>query len=325
MFRRILVPLDGSRRAEQALPIAARIARSSSGTIVLYRVVGRPSALALYGITTSDLSSPEAESLRDQAQAYLTAVSHNEALVGITIECAVSEGLVAEEILAAHAKHSSDLVVMCSHGHSEPSRWLLGSVAEKVARLSETPVLVLRERGIPALIQAAETATAQSPLRVLVPLDGSPLAEGAVQPACALALALTHEQHAAIHFLTVIPPGGPDVQSATPDTQRSQRAARAEIEGRIGEYLGRLAAQIGETTAHALEITSSVEFSADAATTILRVAGQQLESDDVVTPIDCNVIALTTHGSGGKRPWSIGTVADRVLYATELPLLVIRP
>lgn len=317
MFRRILVPLDGSPRAELALTIAARLARGSGSTLVLYRVVGQPSALALYELAPPTVPQPETAALHAQAAAYLAAVAQREIVRGLDTEVVVTEGLVAEELLAAVPRHAIDLVVICSHGHTESTRWLLGSVAEKVARLSEAPVLVLREHGITALARAAEQADSHHPLRVLIPLDGSPLAEAALTPALDLATALTRQIPADLRLLCVLPP---------PDGQMD--VMHGELVRRVNEYLDRVASRL---KAHAPaqaqpEVAWSVAFESDIAAMILRMAGQEVEAGNGRPPSgDYHLIAMTTHGGGGKRPWSIGTVADRVLYATELPLLLVRP
>jgi len=147
MFERILVPLDGSRRAEQALPIAARLARASRGTIVLLRVVSIPneivSYLALEPIPTRD----DIGAAREEARNYLDGMATGRSLVGIHSETEVILGQAAAAILSAVNAHHIDLIVLCSHGYTGLTRWFVGSVAEKVVHHSPVPVLVLREGG----------------------------------------------------------------------------------------------------------------------------------------------------------------------------------
>lgn len=332
MLRRILVPLDGSLRAERALPIAARLALGSGSTLVLCRMVGRPSELALYGSKERDSVPSEIAPRLEQATAYLAAVAASEIVAGCQIETVVGKGLVAEEILATISGRAIDLVVMCSHGHSEPTRWLLGSVAAKIARLSEAPVLVLRERGVRLLEQAAALASGGQPLRALVPLDGSPLAEAVLQPTADLVMALALQAPCTMHLMSVLPPND---QSEHPlDTREpGDRIAREEVASRLNAYLARVAARLRQSTPrqHQLEISWSVACDTDVAATILRTAGQQMEmetdsnDENEATGGEFHLICMTTHGGGGKRPWSLGTVADRVLYASELPILLVRP
>jgi nucleotide-binding universal stress UspA family protein len=337
MLRRILVPLDGSLRAERALPIAARLARGSGSTLVLCRMVGRPSELALYGSKGLEAVPSEVTPRLEQATAYLAAVASSEIVAGCQTETVVADGLVAEEILAAISRRAIDLVVMCSHGHSEPTRWLLGSVAEKVARLSEAPVLVLREQGAGLLEQVAALASGSHPVRALVPLDGSPLAEAALQPTADVVAALSPQAPCTLHLMSVLPP---DEQSQRPmhTHESGERIARGEVGGKLNAYLARVASRVKQSNPHQhpLEISWSVTYNTDVAATILRTVGQQIETEvgledrdthdeNAVTPGDFHLICITTHGSGGKQPWSIGTVTDRVLCATELSLLLVRP
>ncbi|HLZ21400.1 MAG TPA: universal stress protein [Ktedonobacterales bacterium] len=327
MFRRILVPLDGSQHAERALPIAARIAHGANATLVLCRVVGRPSALALYE-TARPTSSPGTALLHEQARAYLATVAGSPIVAGLRTETLALEGLVAEEILSVISRSVLDLVVICSHGHTEPTRWLLGSIAEKVARLSEAPVLVLREQNISELERVTEQNDPQHPLQVLVPLDGSPLAESALQPTVDLAAALTRHGHTALHLLSVLPPSGETDETPSAEAGAGTNTAREELTQQVSAYLERVGARFQQHAPRQDQqaFSSSVMFDTDAATRILRSSGQDVDGA-VATgmPGKCHMIAMTTHGSGGKRPWSIGTVANRVLYATELPMLLVRP
>ena len=141
MYQRVLVPLDGSELAEQALEPALR-ALDQDGTLVLCRIL---------------LSEPregweplDFESMREkeekEAAAYLQAVADRLTGPGIDIEIAVRPGPVADAILQVAAEEEVGVIVLCSHGRSGFSRWFLGSVAERVLRLSWLPVLVYKNR-----------------------------------------------------------------------------------------------------------------------------------------------------------------------------------
>ena len=174
MFKRILVPLDGSSRAEQAIPVAARIARALGDSVTLLRVVTTPATNAKETIN-ADLS---------EATAYLEKIATSDELVGIPTEVKALFGAAAPTILTAAQSFHTNIIVMCSHGYTGFKRWVLGSVADKVTHYSPVPVLVLREGGpVPA-------AAVQQPVRVLVPVDGSPLSEAVLEPAAYLAAAL---------------------------------------------------------------------------------------------------------------------------------------
>ena len=147
MFKRILVPLDGSGRAEQAIPIAARLARASGGSIFLVRVVSTEPAhlpTAHKPILTQTVGVAD----RALAESYLRGVAESELLTGIPVQTRVLVGLVSSSLLAVAADEHADIIVMCSHGYTGVRRWwMIGSVAAKVARFAQIPVFVLREGG----------------------------------------------------------------------------------------------------------------------------------------------------------------------------------
>ena len=125
MFQRILVPLDGSTRAEQALPVAARLAQASGGSLVLLQVVS--------------------ETERTQATDYLNTVATSASLAGIKTHSEVQCGVPDQGILKAVQADNVDLIIMCSRGRTGFKRWALGSVSHKLAHETTIPLLVLHE------------------------------------------------------------------------------------------------------------------------------------------------------------------------------------
>src|SRR2546429_7761457 len=131
MFKRILVPLDGSGRAERALPIAARLARAWGGSIILVRVVStEPAASSPSAPGKPILVQTVGEVDRTQAESYLAGVASSDLLRGLSVQTWVTVGLVAPSILAAASDAHADLIVMCSHGYTGVRQWWMpGSVA----------------------------------------------------------------------------------------------------------------------------------------------------------------------------------------------------
>jgi nucleotide-binding universal stress UspA family protein len=141
MLKRILVPLDGSKRAEQALPVAARLARASGGAIILLQAATGPTAYQ-QSIQETAMALPYALSLAvppaverdahytalDAAQRYLDITAKSGELADIEVETQALFGTAAAEILAAAQALPADLIVMCSHGYTGFKRWRLGSV-----------------------------------------------------------------------------------------------------------------------------------------------------------------------------------------------------
>ena len=155
MFQKILVPLDGSKLAECALPYAEEIARGcNTNSVVLISVTERlsgqtsaPEMQAAYRATDrTDLSGAGPDvtvtfgKLEKQAQKYLARWMKSRAAKGITAQA-------AQEIAKYAKDNEVDLIVMSSHGRSGPSRWTHGSVAEKVFRASCVPILMVRAPG----------------------------------------------------------------------------------------------------------------------------------------------------------------------------------
>ena len=153
MFQRILVPLDGSERAERALPVAARIAQTTGGSLLLLRVVGIPPEYRTYLYGAYVAQTPVfvqeiVDAERARAEEYLAVAAQSEFLMGIPTETRVEQGAVAATVLDTAQEQKTDLIIMCSHGDTGLKRWMLGSVAQKVARHSPVPVLVLHQEGI---------------------------------------------------------------------------------------------------------------------------------------------------------------------------------
>ncbi len=199
MYKRILVPLDGSARAEQAIPVAARIARALGGSVILLRVVTAPVDTGKYSSTSGYVEETVDADLTG-ASRHLENIAGSDELSGIKTEVKTFTGAVASAVLSAAQSFHAHLIVMCSHGYTGLKRWSLGSVADKVTRHSPIPVLVLREGG-------PELATAEhQPVRAFVAVDGSSLSEAVVEPAAYLAAALAEatSQQGALHLLRVV-------------------------------------------------------------------------------------------------------------------------
>src|SRR5690348_17084101 len=182
MLKRVLVPLDGSARAEQALPVAARLAQAAGGTVVLLRVVMIPNEFASYFMLEPAATQSVINATLEEAKNYLESLIGSESLQGVHTETEVLLGQAVSTILSVVDSHNIDLVVLCSHGYTGMTRWILGSVAEKVSQLSSVPILVLREDG-PVPVSPLPQG---DPLRVLIPLDGSYRAQVAIASAAQL-------------------------------------------------------------------------------------------------------------------------------------------
>jgi nucleotide-binding universal stress UspA family protein len=319
MFRRILVPLDGSDRAAQAIPVAARIARASDGSIFLARAATIPS---VYGTFSENSYMAEIiESEMRNASDYLAVMAHSPTLSGITVETSVLYGAAAPTLLAMATHYGADLIVMTSQGQTGVKRWLLGSVAHKMARQSPVPVLVLREGGALPVGARADS----SPLRALVTLDGSVLAKAALEPAVQLIAALSAPTPGALHLLRVVKP--PAIERQADDSEEYRERLREQAMHKARLYLQSVVEHLRAGYAGKLKlgVTWSVALSDEVAEAIIQAAEYGEDAAGAGVYGRCDMIAMATHGRAGFQRWALGSVAERVLGATRLPLLIVRP
>src|SRR5690242_20764592 len=179
MYKTIIVPLDGSAFAEQAIGTAAAIAQRSGAPLVLVRVH------ETYAFESTDYSIDAELSRRDQER-YLAAIAERvENIYGLGAQRTLLDGVVGPSICDFAMGLEAPLIVLSTHGRTGFSRFWLGSVADAIMRHASTPVLMLRHREHTDV----ELARAHRFQHVLVPLDGSTFAEVALEPAVSLARA----------------------------------------------------------------------------------------------------------------------------------------
>lgn len=316
MYTRLLVPLDGSKQAEQALPVAARIAGATRAEIMLLQVVPFRS---IYAGLIPDAANRESALRGDTLNAmhYLHNLTHSKQLAYTSASYVVEKGPPADVILEQADARDVDLIVISNHGHHGMDRWLLGNVAEHVTRHATMPVLVLHERenGLGSTTHAEQRAREQV-LRVHVPVDSSALSEEALQPASELALALAAPGRAEVHMTLIVDPFEADERQGESQTSIVE-AAEA--------YLAKLAARV-QTEHPVLSVTWAVGVNTDVATGILASAQGDMDTTSTESTNlrqGYDLIAMATHGRSGVRRWALGSIAERVLHASTVPLLLV--
>lgn len=319
MFKRILVPLDGSDMAELAIPVAARLAHAAGGTVILVQVVAVPVETGKVPIVIYDQQAIDKH--LDSALDYLERAAKSSTLADCAVEVQALAGATAPSIISVLPSLSADMIVMSSHGYTGFKRWTLGSVTQKVVRHSPIPVLVLHE-GETSLV--ARQPDAGHPVTVLVPLDGSSLSETALKPAVEILAALAAPDRAVLHLLEVVsfPSTYGHLRSQTPFDAEIKSRAMQEAEAYLKSVKERLNQQF--VAYPNLTITTSVVGDADIAEAIMQTARREQSGEEQTVP-SADFIAMATHGRGGLPRWIMGSVTERVLHAAPLPLLVVRP
>jgi nucleotide-binding universal stress UspA family protein len=293
MFRSILVPLDGSAQAEQALAHAVAVARSQGAAVRLLHVVSRDRATSHNSNATTDDADVIAhfnEYLGIQAREISRLLSK-------PVAYDVLIGDPAATILRQIRDGRCDLVVLTTHGHGWLAKAWLGSVADEVIRQSTVPVLTVRareyERAAPDLRYS----------RIVVPLDGSAQAEMALDPALALARA-SEGRIIALAVVRLPQHQGADFEV----THGAEDAAGEEV--RAQTYVRDLAARIGAD----IIVNPIVRPSLHPAVAIAEVAAD----------LKADLVVMTTRGQSRLTRRKLGSTADMVLRGINLPVLIVR-
>ena len=147
MYKRILVPLDGSKRAERILPHVRRLAQPQDNEVILLQVVNPYVPVMDPHAFLQEYSAEEMEQITAQARSYLEGLQHELAHEGIHCRVIVEQGPVVETIIMLAQEHAVDLIAMASHGRGGLSRVFYGSVAAGILQRIDRPLLLIRARG----------------------------------------------------------------------------------------------------------------------------------------------------------------------------------
>ncbi|GHO98747.1 universal stress protein UspA [Reticulibacter mediterranei] len=309
MFQRLLIPLDESELAEQALAVAASIARHCEGRIVLLECVVPPIELGPYIGEPPILVKQAIEIDTQMAASYLKQVTQTKTLAGLVTEAKIEYGWPAQRILAYVEQQQCDLIVISSHGRSGLSRWILGSVAQKVIRHATIPVLVLRD---PHKSEALLDSTRS--LHALIPLDGSSASETVLLPAIEMLSLFATQKQGTLHLVHVI-------SEASGGHERL-----AFVQQQADVYLNTIEHHLQDRIAKAgnLTVSKSIIMASDITSALLQEAEGSRDSKGNEPTHPYDLIMMSTHGQGGLQRWALGSVAERVLHGTKLPLLMVR-
>ncbi len=297
----IVVPLDGSENAEQALPYARALARRSGGSLLLVSVVDVPVEFGAWSMASAGMYGVEVERWQLESEEYLKRIAAQQD--GIAIQTVVRLGSAAAEIRETVKGVENPVIVTTTHGRTGASRIFIGSVASKLVREAECPIMVVR-------IQETPPATSPTLERILVPLDGSDFSEAGLKRAVEV-----FGGKLTLHLLRV-------VEIPTIPSAGMADGGIALNYGLVEEYMDAtresaeeyIRTMIETLTGQGHAVTGEVRegFVADV---IQKVADEQ----------SVDAIAMATHGRGGLSRVFLGSVAERVLHESTRPLLLTRP
>lgn len=293
MVRKILVPLDGSPLAERAIPIAAALAGVTGSTIRLIRAV-RTRRLPGVDATDDELAEMAA------AEAYLDARATELARQGGAAETSAVFAPPTAAILEEAGQADAGMIVMATHGRGQLGRWIMGSTARAVLRAAPVPVLLVRAWHAHRAVERIGPGA-----RIVVPLDGSNTAEGALPVAERLAATL----HGQLVLVQAVPPTDP---ALTPDGMAvalfHEEAGARLVAARA--YLEQVAGRLGPTASPAAREARI----GDAAATIDAIARER----------GAALVVMVTHGRTGFDRVLLGSVAEALVRAGSTPLLLVR-
>jgi nucleotide-binding universal stress UspA family protein/predicted transcriptional regulator len=279
----LLVPLDGSEEGEACLPWAVKLAEERDLSLTLARVVQYPN----YGAGPDESMSVEVyqqvlETEEEEATSYLDGIRKQLAETGLQVDTIMRNGTPAFTLLDLADELSAPAIVMASHGRSGVKRTVLGSVAMRLVSHTSIPVF---------LIRAATPEHRREPTlkRLLVPLDGSVLAESALDVVREVATA-----------------GSTLVLARVADTT-AQSLTRATV------YLDRVAASV-RTADVAVETQPIVGKSKSP-------VSRQIAEAAAASNVDA--IVMVTHGRSGVSGWFLGSVANEVVQNVDRPVLLV--
>jgi nucleotide-binding universal stress UspA family protein len=285
MYDSILLPVDGSEHAAKIVHHAAELAQWTDATIqtVFVADTTRDSVTVVDGNVVDALEREGEQIVSDVASKLDTlSVEHGTDIV---------QGSPAPTIVDYAERYDYDLIVLPTHGRTGISRYLLGSVTEKVVRLSDVPVLTARMQPDEQLRFPYED--------ILVPVDGSPASTAAAEHGLALAAILD----AAVHILAVVDETslGPDVRSAIPADERDRPAIEAveDVDARAEQY-------------DLSSVQTYVEHGSPAA-----VISEHIGTNDI------HAVVMGSSGRRGVDRILLGSVAEKTVRAAPVPVITV--
>ena len=298
MYRNIMVPVDGSSFSREAVFHGLRIASRCGANLRLVRVAVSPIALGGpdgYAIENESLRLQRAEALADLYSIANECRSHTT----VNVTASLETGPIVDALVGYARRHEVDLIVMRSHVRRGIARVWFGSVADQLIKDSSIPVLVVRPPSIGTALESGFQVK-----RILVPLDGSPLAEQSLDSAVSIA----RTDGSALMLVRVVTPGRREPGALESDIG----PASADQVAAARSYLDSL---LTSPEYRSIQVTRRVVVAKDVATAILQLA-ETSETD---------LVAIATRGRNALARAAGGSVADVVMRESATSVLVVHP
>ena len=299
MYSKILIPLDGSRTAEKVLPYARHLTARLKIPVELVAVIDIAELATHIPAEKARFLDPMIEEGMHSSENYLRGIAATFSPAAVT--CKVEKGRAEDVIIQMGDTDTAMLIAMATHGRSGVNRFLLGSVAEKVLRGAPNALLLVRAR------EAARSEGEASFKSVIVPLDGSELAESILPMAAGMAkkIGLEVVLFRAYHIPYNAYAGDDGFYAVNYDDLIS--AVRDET----NDYLEKRVAEIKKLGVEKVSALSKEGFAGDEIIAIGRSTPEAL-------------IAMCSHGRSGVKRWVLGSVTENVVRHTVDPVLVAR-
>jgi nucleotide-binding universal stress UspA family protein len=296
VFRHILVPLDGSKLAEAAIPAAASLAKTLAAPVTLLHIIEQDAPQEIH--RDRHITQPE------EASAYLEEVARRDFPAEVQVETHVHTAAV-KDVAGSIVEHATrefrlDLIVMCTHGKNGVRELLYGSIAEQVVAHGITPLLLIKPR--------AGAAEAFKLEKILVPLDTGPLHDDSLPVTSELARAYK----ANVHLLTVIPTFSTISGETAAAGSLLPATTAALLEMEVENAAEDLQEHLDELKQAGVQVTAEV-VRGDPATEIVSFS-EKFQAD---------LIVLSTHRKAGTAAFWARSVAPHVARRARLPILLI--
>lgn len=296
MYRQIMVPLDGSRFAEAALPVALSVSRRTHAPLHLVTVQEPVPSFAY-----DDWETAAEEWSREYLANVLERARPH---AGGEVTVSLLSGHVVEVLEKEAERTGTDLVVMATHGRGALSRAWLGSVTDSFLPHANRPVLLVRpEEGAQPDVEADTTFG-----RILVPLDGSELSESVLEHAVEFGELFD----AAYHLSRIVPYPMQFNSPYLPHTMQLNQEFVDEAKRSAEDYLSEKVA-----------LLEARGFKVDSSAVVVPQAGHGILAE--AADAECDFIAMATHGRTGLTRAILGSTADKVVRGSHLPVLLYRP